>query len=298
MSRIHLQIKTHPFTCASYNPFEVLHLDHIGPVRPDAKGNMFILVIIDAFSRWVELYPTATKTAVETASILFQHFCRFGTPEVVHTDRGTAFHNEVVEELLRMTGVVEELQQSLATAYSSEENGINQEVLRHLNAILFDSRVHDKWSFEQLPMVQRIMNTVEKVSTGVTPAQFIFNNAIQLSKHILRSQSVICSPDTTNPSQQIALSDRMDEWISGQNVLIKVARDKQSKTDFHAVVEYDSSITEYPINSYVLFTPPIGRSDKLLPRHRGLYQVMDKTHSIYTIEDLINGPSIFTTYVL
>jgi transposase InsO family protein len=83
----------------------------------------------------------------------FQHFGHFGTPEVIHTDRGTAFHNEVVEELLRMTGV----EQSLTTAYSSEENGIveraNQEVLRHLNAILFDSRVHDKWSFEQLPMV-------------------------------------------------------------------------------------------------------------------------------------------------
>ena len=27
---------------------------------------------------------------------------RFGTPEVVHTDRGTAFHNYLVSELLRM----------------------------------------------------------------------------------------------------------------------------------------------------------------------------------------------------
>ena len=173
MSRLHVQIKTHPFTCASYNPFEVLHLDHIGPLRADINGSMFILMIIDAFSRWVELYPTKTTTAVETASCIFQHFGRFGTPEVVHTDRGTAFHNELIEELLRMSGT----EQSLTTVYSSEENGIveraNQEVLRHLNAILFDSRVHDRWSFEQLPMVQRIMNTVEKTSTGVTPAQLI-----------------------------------------------------------------------------------------------------------------------------
>jgi transposase InsO family protein len=131
---------------------------------------MFVLVIIDAFSRWVELYPTAKTTSVETASCIFQHFGRFGTPEVVHTDRGTVFHNEVVEKLLRMTGV----EHSLTTAYSSEENGIveraNLEVLRHLNAILFDLRVHDRWSFEQLPMVQRIMNTVEKTSTGEATA--------------------------------------------------------------------------------------------------------------------------------
>ena len=25
----------HQDSCASYNPFEVLHLDHIGPLRPD-----------------------------------------------------------------------------------------------------------------------------------------------------------------------------------------------------------------------------------------------------------------------
>ena len=37
---------------ASYNPFEALHLDHIGPLTKDAHGNEYILVIIDAFSRW------------------------------------------------------------------------------------------------------------------------------------------------------------------------------------------------------------------------------------------------------
>jgi transposase InsO family protein len=129
---------------------------------------MFIFVLINAFYRWVELFPTKTTTALESASCIFQDMGRFGTPEVVHTDRGTAFHNELVSELLRISGT----EQSLTTAYSSEENGIveraNQEVLRHLNAILFDSRVHNKWSFEQLPMVQRIMNTVEKTSTGIT----------------------------------------------------------------------------------------------------------------------------------
>jgi transposase InsO family protein len=137
---------------------------------------------------------------------------------VVHTDRGTAFDNEIIEELLRMTGV----EQSLTTAYSSEKNGIveraNQEVVRHLNAILFDSRVHDRGSFEQLPMVQRIMNTVEKTSTGVTPAQLMLNNSVQLSKQILRSDRVSYPPDTTTPSQQIALSDRMEEWIREQQI--------------------------------------------------------------------------------
>jgi hypothetical protein len=48
MSRAHLAIRTHPFTCAAYYPFEVIALDHIGPLVIDEKGHQFVLVIIDA----------------------------------------------------------------------------------------------------------------------------------------------------------------------------------------------------------------------------------------------------------
>jgi hypothetical protein len=86
----------------------------------------------------------------------------------------------------------------------------------------------------------------------------------------------------------------MDEWIARQYNLIKVAQANQRNSDFHQLVEYDPRITEYPVHSYVLFTPPVGRSNKLLPRHRGPYQVMDKVDSVYTIEDLVSGKRIVT----
>ena len=250
MSRLKVPIRTHPFTCASYNPFEVIHLDHIGPLKKDDHGYEYILVLIDAFSRWIELFPTKSTTALETATCVFQHFGRFGAPEVVHTDRGPAFHNELIEQLLKLSGV----EQSLTTAYSKEENAIveraNQEVLRHLNAILFDVRVHNAWSFDQLPMVQRIMNTVEKTTTGITPAELILNNSIRLSPHIL------AAPAARDRSSRVALSDTMDSWIEKQHTLLKAARANQLNSDYHLLVEYDPRITEYPIHSYVLFTPP------------------------------------------
>jgi transposase InsO family protein len=252
MSQLRIPIITNPFTCASYYSFEVIHLDHIGRLTADAHGSKFIIVLIDAFSGCVELFPTKTTTALESASCMLQHFGRFGTPEVVHTDRGTAFHNELIAELLRVAGT----EQSLTTAYSKEENAIvecaNKEVLRHLNALLFDERVHDKWSYEQLPMMQRIMNTVEKTSTGVTPAELILNNAIRLQARIL------APPTSLGSALQIALSDTMDEWISKQQTFITVARETQLASGAHALVEYDPQITEYPVHSYVFFTPPVG----------------------------------------
>ena len=100
-------------------------------------------------------------------------------------------------------------------------------MLRYLNALLFDVRVHDKRSYEQLSMVQRIMNSVEKTSTAVTPPEKFLNNAIRLQARIL------APPTSLGSAQQIALSDTMDEWISKQHILITVARETQLASDAH-----------------------------------------------------------------
>jgi transposase InsO family protein len=72
-----------------------------------------------------------------------QHFGRFGTPDVIHTDQSPAFRNELFSDLSRLSQV----EHSFATVYSKEENGLvegaNQKVMRHLRAMLFDARVHD-----------------------------------------------------------------------------------------------------------------------------------------------------------
>ena len=113
---------------------------------------------------------------------LGRDFGRFGTPDVIHTNQGPAFRNELFSELSRLSQV----EHSFATAYSKEENSLvelaNQEVMRHLRTMLLNACVHDKWSYEQLPMVQRIKNTVEKTSTGVTPAELILINSILASQ--------------------------------------------------------------------------------------------------------------------
>ena len=61
--------------------------------------------------------------------------------------------------------------------YSHEENGIveraNQEVIRRLTALVTDKDIRKNWP-KYLPYVQRIMNTLVKTSTGVSPTELIF----------------------------------------------------------------------------------------------------------------------------
>ena len=261
MSRLKILIRTHLFTCASYNPFESLHIDHIGPLPVDDKGNTQILVMIDAFSRWVELFPTKTTGASEC---IFQHFGRFGRPDVIHTDQGPPYHG------CRRSNIP-------SSQRTRKRRAVSSSVLMKKSCAIFVPcfLMHACKSYEELPMVQRIMNTDEKTSTGVTPAEFILNNSIRLSNRIL-------SPlDSVNRLSQVALSDTMDNWVAQQHSLLTVAQAHQLQSDCHLLVEYDPRITEYPVHSYVLFTPSVGRGNKLLPKHRGPFQVMDKSDSIY-----------------
>ena len=51
-------------------------MDYIGPY-PDGG---YVLVLLDCFSRWIELYAIDHATGVEA---LLQHFGRFGAPSQI-----------------------------------------------------------------------------------------------------------------------------------------------------------------------------------------------------------------------
>jgi len=111
------------------------------------------------------------------------------------------------------------------------------------------------------------MNTVEKTTTGVSPAELILSHAITLSSHIMAP--VAREEEPAN----IALAERMEGLIERQHTLLIAAQENQHRADQHRLVLHNPDITEYPINSYVLYTPSIGRDNKLIPQHKGPYQV-------------------------
>ena len=166
-------------------------LDHIGPIQVDNK-DLYILVIIDCFSRWIELFVTESTSAIDTAKCLFNYYGRYGSAETISSDRGTAFNNEIIQQLVEMGGS----EYKFTTAYSHEENSIierhNAEVMRHLRAIIFDKSVMNT-IVDYLPIVQRVMNTLEKNTTGLTPAEVIFGNNLRLNERVFTDDKKISS---------------------------------------------------------------------------------------------------------
>ena len=135
MNMLKIPLHAHGFTTSTYTPMECLNIDFISPF-PD-QG--YILVIVDTFTRWVELYHTTDATALSVAECLLKHFGRFGAPHQLRSDNGPHFIAEIIREFLLLVGV----QHCLTLSYSKEENAIveryNKEINRHLRALTFEN---------------------------------------------------------------------------------------------------------------------------------------------------------------
>ena len=75
-------------------------VDLAGPFPQSEFGNYYIIVMIEHFSKWVEVVATPTEESCETAKVFREYvLCRHGAPTEVLTDQGTEFRGEFPEIL-------------------------------------------------------------------------------------------------------------------------------------------------------------------------------------------------------
>ena len=122
-------------------------------------------MIIDCFTRWVELIAVPDNTAKSAARALLNHIGRYGQPHQIKSDNGPSYAANIIAELVDLLGT----EHVFTVPYSHEENAIveraNKKVMRHLRALVFDTKTIKSWS-QNLPIVQRIMNTQVHESIG------------------------------------------------------------------------------------------------------------------------------------
>ena len=70
-------------------PFEVVGVDILGPLPRTVTGNRYIAVMVDRFSRWVELAPVTDITAGTVADAVVDRIVlRYGCPTTLLSDSG------------------------------------------------------------------------------------------------------------------------------------------------------------------------------------------------------------------
>ena len=112
--------------------FDLWGIDFMGPF-PGSYSNLYILLVVDYVSKWVEAIPTRTNDAKVVAQFLRSNiFSRFGTPRTLITDNGTHFCNKVIDKVLQKYGV----RHSTSLAYHPQSNGQAEVSNREIKYIL------------------------------------------------------------------------------------------------------------------------------------------------------------------
>ena len=78
----------------------------LGPFTPSAKGNRFIVVITDYFTRWPEAFPVPHAQAPLVAKILVDQIVfTHGAPRYLMSDRGQNFLSKLIKETAQLLNI-------------------------------------------------------------------------------------------------------------------------------------------------------------------------------------------------
>lgn len=81
-------------------PWERIHIDYAGPFKQSSY-----LIVVDAYSKWPEIFETKTTTSTKTIELLTSIFARFGTPIQIVSDNGTQFTSEQFQSFCNINGI-------------------------------------------------------------------------------------------------------------------------------------------------------------------------------------------------
>ncbi|XP_055621859.1 uncharacterized protein K02A2.6-like [Toxorhynchites rutilus septentrionalis] len=145
------------------------------PIRSTKMPGHNLLVIVDYFSRFIEVIVMKQITATLTVRAFHETFCRFGMPETLKTDNGPQFISEEFRSFCEQFGI--EVRKS--TPYWPQANGeverMNGMIKKHLKI----SQAEDTdWKWD-LRMCVLMYNSTPHSTTGVAPSVLMFGRIMK-----------------------------------------------------------------------------------------------------------------------
>lgn len=86
-------------------PFARIVVDIVGPLRRTARGNKYILTLMDFATRYPEAIPLRKIDASTVAEALCEVFTRLGIPSEILTDQGSNFLSELMQKVMEILQV-------------------------------------------------------------------------------------------------------------------------------------------------------------------------------------------------
>lgn len=241
-------------------PLNTYHIDHLGPLESTNKNYKHILVVVDAFSKFTWLYPTKTTTAREVINKLNLQKSIFGNPQLIISDRGTAFTAEEFSSYCEKEGI----KHHCITTGLPRANGQVERVNSTIIPVLSKLSINDptKW-YQHVGRVQQVLNSSYHRSIGTSPFELM--------------TGVKMRDQTSNHIKQLIEDEIVKNFDEQRDELRKNARKQISKVQQENQKTYNlrrRRARRYQINDVVAIKrTQFGPGLKLKPKFLGPYKV-------------------------
>ena len=256
-------------------PLERVAMDVIGPLQETERGNKYILVIGDYFSKWKEGYAMPNQEAETVADHFVREFiCRFGVPYQLHTDQGRNFESELFQQMCSRLGI----EKTRTTPGRPESDGMVERFNRTLEAMLsmFVSENQRDWD-EFLPMLMMAYRSTPHDSTKYSPNMLMMGRESSLPIDVImgipREETEANWPNYVERLQQ---KMEMAHRSARENLKKSAVRQKRN---------YDQRAEhrQFAIGDPVWFYNPVrkkGICPKLQMKWTGPFTVIDKLNNV------------------
>ena len=192
----------------SKGPWRRIHADFAGPL----EGVMY-LVVLDAYSKWLEVVPMSANTSAGTIRVLRRIFAAYGYTAAVLSANGPQFVSAEFESFLAKNGVVH----LTLAPYYAPTNGLAERTLQK-EAFCVEKR-NGRPAEESLQEFLRQYRMTPHATTGEAPMKLFLNRDIRTHCILLKPEPEAQQPNVDNTQQEGSNGVR---YAVGQKVYARV----------------------------------------------------------------------------
>ena len=268
-------------------PFHTIHIDHLRLSVPNATHPYnYVLIVIDQLTLQVELIPTKSTSAIETANALYENwFCRYGVPSVLISDRHTAFTAAVTQRLLSLCGV----KHTLISTKNPKSNGLCEQVNnRVINAIKVHCTTNGDWP-SLLPSIAASYRASVSPTRQFSPYFLMYGMDMRLpidsdcSSYLPAHERTDTDPEIFRDRMKI-LREQVQAFAENRRQTATTVRNKSRTAS-----EYHVGQKVYLLNENIKPNEFV----KARVRFMGPYVIVSKTkHNTYKLRHIYTGKTV------
>src|ERR1043165_1594311 len=265
-------------------PYKCICVDIIGPINPmSSRGHRYVLTIFDLSTRYPDAIPLKGISTEEVSEALFGIYCRMGSPQRIHTDRGSQFTSELMADVNKLLMI----KHTMTSPYHAMGNGCVERLNGTIKATLrkLIGEQPKEWDRYLAPLLFALRDAVHE-SHGFTPFELLFGRScrgpVKILKEVWTNESVEEEVKDVY-TYMLELRERIEETCAMAQGAINQANAKNKKY-------YDKKARSRKLeigNTVMLLLPNC--SNKLLIKWQGPFTVRDRVGDYDYRVELDNG---------